>query len=64
MLTEKFYAVAFKENENWKLHLISSQRGSLNVLDLGSYLRTKKDVKEWFVEQQNEHDYEEYVLCF
>jgi|GEM_PF-4536404 len=63
-MSEKFYAVVHKEGSQWIIHFISSVRGSLDSRSLGPYLKTKKDVKEWFKECQNYHEYEEYTLCF
>lgn len=50
--------IAYREGQNWILNV----NGYHRVLHYS--IKSKSDVKRWFADAQNEHDYEGYKLKF
>lgn len=50
--------IAYKQGENWILNINGYEQ------QLHYSIKTKADVKKWFAEAQNEHEYEDFELEF
>lgn len=50
--------IAYKQGQNWIVNING------NIQQLHYTIKTKQDVKNWLVTEQEDHSYEDYEIVF